>query len=202
MVPIEIFVYNERYGGVTSFVERDNHYVGYILQEDCFLFYDGCPSINPVLKEYLTSKIDGDVSLLFYFPHDDHFPTVGSKKKEILDKTKSPRRDGTPVDVSTDSSSSDFLLAKALSEIQNEKENTYERPKGKSYRRKNTNYSKQNCDLLSTNTKVTENCSPAQITNTRSSRTSYISVPSKEAKVSKINCSPEPCKPSPSSSES
>ena len=53
MVPKEICVYNERYrlGGVTSFIEGDNHDVGYILQEDCFLFYDGCPSINPVLKK-------------------------------------------------------------------------------------------------------------------------------------------------------
>ena len=40
VLPKEICVYNEKYrlGSVTSFIEGDSHYVGYILQEDCFFF--------------------------------------------------------------------------------------------------------------------------------------------------------------------
>ena len=143
MVPKEICVFNEKYRlcGLTSFIEGDNHYVGYILQEDCFLFYDGCPSINPVLKKHLTNNVDGDISLLFYFPYDENCAEKISKVKE------KENLDGhTPsMDVSPDIISSDFLLAQAISRIENEKENIYERPKGKRYRRENTKIPQKTC---------------------------------------------------------
>ena len=61
---------------------------GYILQEDSFLFYDGCPSINPVLVNHLTNNVDGNISLLIYFPCDEHYAEKQSKEKEKFDGKK------------------------------------------------------------------------------------------------------------------
>ena len=72
-LPLQISVYGETYrlGGVTSFVSSRKHYVGYIVEKEGFLFYDGLPTDNPVLHKYSKSRIRGDISLLCYLPLDD-----------------------------------------------------------------------------------------------------------------------------------
>ena len=68
-IPRQVYVYGETYrlGGLTSFVERRGHYVGYIFDKDIFLFHDGLPETKPVLKTYIMSQIRRDISLLVYF---------------------------------------------------------------------------------------------------------------------------------------
>ena len=72
-VPSQVQLYDETYklGGVTSFVQSRQHYVGYIPINDGYLFYDGLPSESPVLKKYSMSRIHGDISLLVFFPMDN-----------------------------------------------------------------------------------------------------------------------------------
>ena len=72
------------------------------------MFYDGCPSINPVLKKHLTNNIDGDISLLFYSPCDEHCSEKASKENEKFDGKKSPLGNTLSVKVSPNSMSSDF----------------------------------------------------------------------------------------------
>ena len=73
-IPYDIFVYDDHYrlGGVSSFLSNRNHYVGYIcLKSNQILYYDGLPSFKPQLRVNSVNNIQGDVSLLFYFPFDD-----------------------------------------------------------------------------------------------------------------------------------
>ena len=155
-VPRQISVYNEMYklGGVTSYVQIRRHYVGYIPNNDVFLFYDGLPSSNPVLKKYSMSRIHGDISLLVYFPVDnlvDFCPSVCAseqKNNDPLSTSKDNSRCETKVGIESpndDTASvgksheiSDHLLAKALFEL--EGENAYKKPRGKSYRKSKTSY--------------------------------------------------------------
>ena len=65
-VPLQVSLYDETYklGGVTSFVPSRKHYFENIPCKDGYLFYDGLPSHNPVLKKCNMSRIHGDISLL------------------------------------------------------------------------------------------------------------------------------------------
>ena len=89
VIPRQISVYGQMYklGGVTSFVASRGHYVGYIAEKDGYLFYDGLPSNNPILKKYNMTRIHGDISLLCYFPLDNiysvsHTPSDSPSKSE------------------------------------------------------------------------------------------------------------------------
>lgn len=126
VLPLDIWVYGERYrlGGITSYVNQRKHYVGYIVNNENFLFYDGIPSDNPVLKTYSLRDIEGDISLLCFFPCD-------GKSNELIKPIITSISEG----VCNNDTASDFLLAQAISTIENEKKNEYERPKGKNYRR-------------------------------------------------------------------
>ena len=69
--PIDMpFINNESYrlAGITSYVESRRHYVGYILHNGHFLYYDGIPATNPGLGRYHGKYIEGDISLLCCFP--------------------------------------------------------------------------------------------------------------------------------------
>ena len=73
-IPHDISLYGDKYSfaGVTSFVQRRQHFVGYIsLENNRILFYDGLPVTNPTLQIYPRADIQGDISLLVYFPYDD-----------------------------------------------------------------------------------------------------------------------------------
>ena len=82
-IPRQITVYGETYmlGGITSFVQSRAHYVGYIPCTGGFLFYDGLPPTNPILKRYDMSNIHGDISHLVYFPLEND--STFSKQNEI-----------------------------------------------------------------------------------------------------------------------
>ena len=69
-------------GGITSYVEDRRHYVGYVVKENYFLFYDGLPSAKPVLTRYVGKKLDGDISFLIYFSCDQ-IDMSTSKLKEV-----------------------------------------------------------------------------------------------------------------------
>ena len=125
------------------------------------LLYDGLPSENPVLKMYSPKLIDGDVSLLIYFPFngfdssddkmnplEDDVPTTSSKKndKSSIKTTKkyvNVNVDEIPCKSSQEKTGlagvpanqeiSDHLLAKALFDIEND-DNTYKKTLGKSYK--------------------------------------------------------------------
>ena len=100
------------------------------------------------MKKHLTNNIDGDISLLFYFPCDEHCSEKESKENEKFDGKKSSLGNTPSAKVSPNSMSSDFLLAQTISRIEIEKENIYEKPKGKSYRRAHTNILKKPCIQL------------------------------------------------------
>ena len=163
VLPLEICVYNEKYklGGITSYVEDRRHYVGYVVKENSFLFYDGLPSAKPVLRRHVGQSLDGDISLLIYFPCDQvdmpasNLKEVTTEENEQVNKVKSTsicqqkkrsfglRKNPKKKRFSTKSwlsgsvdevLSEDFLLAQAVEKIENEIENEYERPKGKNYR--------------------------------------------------------------------
>ena len=145
ILPREINAYNETYriGGITSYVHHRRHYVGYIFHNGYFLYYDGIPSSNPVLKKYEGNDIEGDISFLCYFPCDDNSveikPEVSnstSSKGMKKDKRLTENNSAVQEDDNLNNTVSDFLLAQALTEMENEKENIYERPKGKTYRRR------------------------------------------------------------------
>ena len=84
VLPLEICAYNEKYklGGITPYVEDRRHYVGYVVKENYFLFYDGLPSAKPVLRRHVGKNLDGDISLLIYFPCDQ-IDMPASKLKEV-----------------------------------------------------------------------------------------------------------------------
>ena len=154
-VPLQVSVYGEIYrlGGVTSFVSSRRHYVGYIAEKQGFLFYDGLPSHNPVLKKCNMTRIHGDISLLFYFPVDDNTDvrmTVDdtTATNASCGKMAAPKKKRKLI--SNDSTVDDSLLAKALSEIENEGDNMYAKPIGKSYRYKG----KPVCDVGRTTEEV------------------------------------------------
>ena len=72
---------NDILGGITAFVQSRAHYVGYIPYTGGFLFCDGLPPTNPILKRCDISNIHGDISLLVYFPlENDNYI---SKQNEI-----------------------------------------------------------------------------------------------------------------------
>ena len=158
-------MYGETYilGGITTFVQSRAHYVGYIPYTGGFLFYDGLPPTNPILKTYDMSNIHGDISLLVYFPLENDC-TISKQNEiqvectvnadsELLSQLKDIPTTNDAPDTSSqvilpnkvnkksndfeqtpdDHVLSDQLLAKVLSELENE--NIYERPRGKSYRR-------------------------------------------------------------------
>ena len=104
-----------------------------------------CSSQNCPSREGGTSnQIDiVDDMTLHYFPCDEHCSEKVSKENEKFDGEKSPLGNTPSVKVSPDSISSDFLLSQAISRIEIEKENIYEKPKGKSYRRAHTNIKKK-----------------------------------------------------------
>ena len=86
-IPYEISVYGDKYSfaGVTSFVRRREHFVGYIsLENNRILFYDGLPATNSALQIYPRAAIQGDTSLLLYFPCDDF--EGRTPNSSILDK--------------------------------------------------------------------------------------------------------------------
>ena len=107
------------------------------------MYYDGIPSSTHVLKKYEGNDIEGDISLLCYFPCDDNSveikPEVSnstSSKGMKKDKRLTENNNAVQEDDNLNNTASDFLLAQALTEMENEKENIYERPKGKTYRRR------------------------------------------------------------------
>ena len=64
-IPYEISVYGDKYSfaGVTSFVRRHEHFVGYIsLENNRILLYDGLPATNLTLQIYPRAAIQGDIS--------------------------------------------------------------------------------------------------------------------------------------------
>ena len=81
-IPRQITVYGETYmlGDNTSFVQSRAYYAGYIPYTGGFLFYDGLPPTNPILKRYM-SNIHCDISLLVYFPLEND--STISKQNEI-----------------------------------------------------------------------------------------------------------------------
>ena len=161
-IPHEIIVYGESYklGGVTSYVTNRTHYVGYIsLNENDFLFYDGLPSSKPVLRKYQDKTIEGDLSLLCYFPLNnlnvstkilskDGVENVSNHKKIQIETTNLNNNDvcnGIVPDTTND-----FLLARALEQIETETENIYEKPRGKSYRTNKTETMADRCNVIKT----------------------------------------------------
>ena len=100
-LPRQISVYGETYrlGCVTSFVSSREHYVGYIVENEGFLFYDGLPTDNPFLHKYSKSRIQGDISLLCYLPLDDvnyvQIPSDDVTKTLDPSKAKGGMRDKT-----------------------------------------------------------------------------------------------------------
>ena len=137
-IPYEICVYGEtyRFGGATSFMEDRQHYVGYICVSDSvLLYYDGIPSSHTKLTKYERTSIDGDISLICYFPYRDYDRILVSGENNTE---------------KSDTIISDFLLAKALDEVENE--NVYKRPRGKSFRTssRNKSCSKVALDIIDT----------------------------------------------------
>ena len=111
------------------------------------MYHVGIPSSNPVLKKYEGNDIEGDISLLCYFPCDDNSveikPDVSnstSSKRMKKDKPLTENNSAVQEDDNLNNTASDFLLAQALTEMENEKENIYERPKCKTYRRRESKY--------------------------------------------------------------
>ena len=146
-IPKKIIVYKEEYklGGITSFIERRTHYVAYIPDGKDFIFYDGTPKESPVLRKYRLNHIQGDVSLLCYFPMDkcnqtsskneekksspkkrkkgsnkDKCDQTSSKKEEKKSSPKKRKKGSNKKKDIIELENEDHLLAKALSEIENE----------------------------------------------------------------------------------
>ena len=74
LIPHDIYVYGDHYrlGGATAYVADRSHYVGYICDtNNQILFYDGLPSLSPVLRAYPQNAIYGEISLLVYFPYEN-----------------------------------------------------------------------------------------------------------------------------------
>ena len=49
-IPLEINIYDHKYnlGGISSYIAARTHYVGYLVVEGAFLFYDGLPPDRPI----------------------------------------------------------------------------------------------------------------------------------------------------------
>ena len=86
------------------------------------------------------TTIEGDISLLCYFPlnkklkggKEKNLPTKWIESSVLLkQKEKVNFCEKDVSDVVDSDATSDFLLARALDEIDNERENIYERPRGK-----------------------------------------------------------------------
>ena len=74
LIPHGIYVYGDHYrlGGATAYVADRSHYVGYICDtNNQILFYDGLPSLSPVLRAYPQNAIYGEISLLVSFPYEN-----------------------------------------------------------------------------------------------------------------------------------
>ena len=130
-IPLEISVYNEKYVlcGISSYVASRCHYVGYIRFGDEFLFYDGLPSNKPVLRTHTETMISGDVSLLCYF-HIDSSSHITKIDKCVPHPP-----------LQSHDEKEDAFLAQALNTIEKEeeKENIYTKPVGKSCRSRKRN---------------------------------------------------------------
>ena len=61
---ITAYIVSYRLAGITSYVESRRHYVGYILHNGHFLYYDGIPSTNPVFERYHGKDIEGDITFV------------------------------------------------------------------------------------------------------------------------------------------
>ena len=61
-----------RLDGAIAYVADRSHYVEYICDtNNQILFYDGLPSLSPVLRAYPQNAIYGEISLLVYFPYEN-----------------------------------------------------------------------------------------------------------------------------------
>ena len=85
------------------------------------------------------TTIEGDISLLCYFPFskklkggkENDLPTEWIESSVLLKPKEKVNFCEKDVSDAVDSdATSDFLLARALDEIDNERENIYERPRG------------------------------------------------------------------------
>ena len=134
LIPVEASIYGDNYrlGGATSFVPSTAHYVGYIFLNNEFLFHDGLPPEKTVLRKYRSKLIDGDVSLLIYFPLDG-FDSSHDKLNNNKSPSSSTTKRNINVDIKGEQEISDHLLAAAIFDLENE--NAYKKPVGKSYRR-------------------------------------------------------------------
>ena len=134
LIPVEVSIYGDNYrlGGATSFVPSRAHYIGYIFFNNEFLFYDGLPPEKPVLRKYRSKLIDGDVSLLIYFPLDG-FDSSHDKLNNNKSPSSSTTKRNINVDIKGEQEISDHLLATAIFDLENE--NAYKKHVEKSYRR-------------------------------------------------------------------
>ena len=178
-IPRQITVYGETYilGGITSFVQSHAYYVGYIPYTGGFLFYNGLPPTNPILKRYDMTNIHGDISLLVYFPVEND--NTISKQNEIqvectVNADSEPLSQLKDIPIINDAhpdTSSQVILPNKVNKYSNdfeqtpdyhvisdqlhakalselENENIYERPRGKSYRRTKEDNSNNNSPWL------------------------------------------------------
>ena len=128
MIPKYIYLYNDhyRFGGATSYISARRHYVGYIcLNDDKMLFYDGLPSINPVLRPYQKNSVYGELSLLFYFPfeHSEEEQVIdnsssSSSRKSSSNDTSGKKHKKTDSDISRETNSKTFS-SNVSSELKN-----------------------------------------------------------------------------------
>ena len=125
----QVTIYGQIYrlGGITSFVDNRSHYVAYIQYNISFFHYDGLPSINLKFKVQTDLSINGDVSLLCYFPCDPL--SIESNSGGTSSNTKSSAEKSGDENIQMksyknlpnydkDTETSDFLLAKALYHIE------------------------------------------------------------------------------------
>ena len=84
ILPREINAYNETYrlGGITSYVHHRRHYVGYILHNGYFLYYDGTPSsLRIFLRGFGVSRpcivvVRGSTDSSFYLLNQFDWPNM------------------------------------------------------------------------------------------------------------------------------
>ena len=167
-VPLQLSVYGEAYrlGGVASFVPSPSHCVGYIAEKQGFLFYDGLPSHNPVLKKCNMKGIHGDISLLCYFPVDVtvddniNVPMTANDTTNMSVNGEDMAAEENKIENICNGSAvvDDSLLAKALSEPADEDENVDVKPRGHSCRYK----ARRVCDDVGGNTEEVKCANTAQ----------------------------------------
>ena len=142
ILPHQVNIYGQIYrlGGITSFVANRSHYVAYILHKNIFYHYDGLPSSNPKFEVQTDVSIKGDISLLCYFPCDSLFlesTSVHNTRTELSPEKSVDEiilEEPSESNCNKDIGESDFLLAKALSQIEKDETDLYKKPRGKNYR--------------------------------------------------------------------